>query len=110
MAKGQIAKDNIVAVIQTAFGEDWIGEVDKKYYVWSEENGERVQVAISLTCPKTPVAAPGNAAVARFVDAQGQAMLDFETEVSGSQAPAPAAEITDEERQNIASLLQKLGL
>ena len=55
MAKGQEAKDRVVQKIKEIFGADFIGEVDKKIYVYSQEKGERVQVALSLTCPKTPV-------------------------------------------------------
>ena len=55
MARGQEAKNYVAKKLAEAFGADYIGEIDKKYYVWSKENGERVQVAISMTCPKTPV-------------------------------------------------------
>ena len=55
MAKGQIAKENVEKKIATAFGEDYIGNFDKKLYVWANDGGERVQIALSLTCPKTPV-------------------------------------------------------
>jgi hypothetical protein len=55
MAKGNIAKEYVVNKIKSAFGEDFIGEQDKKFYVWGIENGEKVQVALSLTCPKNPI-------------------------------------------------------
>ena len=57
MAKGNIAKDKVIEKIAQAFGQNWIGIYDKKAYVWSEENGEKIQVALSLTCPKVPVGA-----------------------------------------------------
>ena len=57
MAKGAIAKENINARIGEAFGEDYIGVFDKKIYVWADDGGERVQIAIAMTCPKTEVAA-----------------------------------------------------
>ena len=72
MAKGAEAKANFIQRIKTALGADYIGEVDKKYYVWSTENGERVQLAIALTCPKTPVAT------------EQAAGLNFEDEDSGN--------------------------
>lgn len=37
MARGSIAKENVVAKIQEAFGADWIGEENKKYYVWAKD-------------------------------------------------------------------------
>ena len=55
MAKGSIAKENLLKRFATAVGEDYICEKDKKFYFWSTENGERVQVAISTPVPKTPV-------------------------------------------------------
>ena len=50
MARGSIAKQQVINKLAVAFGEDYIGEFDKKFYVWANENGERVQIAISLTC------------------------------------------------------------
>ena len=51
MAKGTIGKQNVINKIKQAFGADYIGEYDKKIYVWTTENGERIQIALSLTCP-----------------------------------------------------------
>lgn len=56
MAKGALAKEQINARIQAAFGEDYIGVFDKKIYVWGDDGGEKVQIAIAMTCPKTEVA------------------------------------------------------
>lgn len=108
MAKGQIAKDKLIEKIKSAVGADWIGEVDKKIYVWSEENGEKIQIAISLTCPKTPVEI--NTSIATVTDAKGNVGFDFEADPVASSVPAKPAEITDEERANIATLLERLGL
>ena len=55
MAKGTIGKQNVINKIKAAFGADFIGEYDKKIYVWTQENGERIQIALSLTCPKVQV-------------------------------------------------------
>ena len=107
MARGNIAKENVTKKIAQAFGADFVGEFDKKLYVWANENGEKVQIAISMTCPKTPV---------------GAEMMDFKAEPGNSlnfedmsAAPiaggkAVVAEITDEEKKNIAELMAKLGL
>lgn len=37
MAKGAIGKQNVMDKIKTAFGSDFIGEYDKKIYVWAED-------------------------------------------------------------------------
>ena len=56
MPKGSIAKQSIENKIQAAFGEDYIGVFDKKIYVYADDGGEKVQIAISMTCPKTEMA------------------------------------------------------
>ena len=37
MAKGTIAKQAVIAKLADAFGKDFIGEHDKKIYVWTPE-------------------------------------------------------------------------
>lgn len=105
MAKGNIAKQNVAKKIAEVFGSDFVGEFDKKLYLWSEENGEKVQIAISMTCPKNPIesgnpinyqAEPGN-------------RLNFE-DMSAGVVPKQHLEISEEEKKNIADLIKKLGL
>lgn len=105
MARGQEAKDYVAEKIKEAFGNDFVGIVDKKYYVWSKENGERVQVAISMTCPKVPVETSGYVQIGdyNFEDDAGAVI----TTANGFSTPV---EISAEERQNIADLMRKLGL
>lgn len=106
MAKGTIAKQNVINKIAQVFGADYIGEVDKKIYVWAEENGEKVQIALSLTCPKTAVAAAAPAGVKN-------GGFDFETPAAVAPVASTSfepAEITDEERSNIAAMMARLGL
>lgn len=101
MAKGQIAKDYVAKKLAETFGEHYLGEVDKKYYVEAPENGEMIQIAIAMTCPKNPVAV-SNAPVVR------SGGMDFEAE---PVLTAPkVTEVTDEERQNIADMMRRLGL
>ena len=84
-----------------AFGEHYLGEVDKKYYVEAPENGEMVQIAIAMTCPKNPVAVSG----APVVRSGG---IDFEAE---PVLTAPkATEVSEEERQTVADMMRRLGL
>ena len=99
MAKGAQAKINVTNKIANAFGEDWIDEVNKKLYVWADDGGERVQISIALTCPKTPVDAPDK----NFVP-------DNDWSEDETPAQKKAVEITDEEKKNIADLMQRLGL
>lgn len=104
MAKGAIAKQNVVNKLQTAFGADYIGEYDKKWYVWAQENGERVQIAISLTCPKVPVEV-SSAPVAGDFNFED----DAPTTVVAAGGFQPA-EITDDERDKVRDLMRSLGL
>ena len=105
MAKGNEAKEKLINKIIAALGDNYIGCFDRKYYFNSEENGEKVQIAISMTCPKIPVgdvdfnAEPGNS-------------LNFEDMSAAPTAGghAASAEITDEEKKNIAALMARLGL
>jgi hypothetical protein len=106
MARGSIAKEAVVNKIAAAFGENYIGEYDKKHYVWANDGGERVQIAISLTCPKTPIEIATN-----LVNDDGD--WDFSDEPkTGTIAVSNAApaEITEQEKQNIADLMARLGL
>ena len=33
-ARGTIAKDNAAKIIANAFGDNYIGKIDNKFYVW----------------------------------------------------------------------------
>lgn len=106
MAKGTTAKENVEKKIASAFGEDYIGNFDKKLYVWANDGGERVQIAISLTCPKVLVGGENAAS-----NKKGAGDYDF-TEESTDIIVTPKAqvEVTQEEQQNLADLLAKFGL
>lgn len=108
MAKNDAAKALVIAKLKEVFGNDFLGEADKKYYVLSKENGESVQVAITLTCPKNPVEFAGMASVS---ESKGSAeSLDFDWgDTKKSAEPQPAV-VSDEEQENIRKMLEKLGL
>ena len=104
MAKGTIGKQNVINKIKAAFGADFIGEYDKKIYVWTQENGERIQIALSLTCPKVQVA---------VTDAPATGDFNFEDDAPSTVVAAGAfqpADITTEERERVNDLMKKLGL
>lgn len=102
MAKGQVAKDSVMAKIETLFGKDVVGVYDKKLYVWADDAGEKVQIAISLTCPKNPVGEVAGVSDGGF-DFSGDNVVIAPTKYE-------PAEISDEEKQNIADLMARLGL
>lgn len=53
MAKGSNAKAEVINKIKNLFGDDYVGEFDKKIIVWANDGTEKIQVALALTCPKT---------------------------------------------------------
>ena len=104
MAKGAFAKENIKKKLAECFGDDYIGEIDKKIYIWQNDGNERVQIAMALTCPKNPVDVPDKNPVQKTED------CDFSEDVVTNAAPITRATITDEEKQRVADLMKNLGL
>lgn len=102
MAKGNIAKENIVKVLEQAFGEDYIGEFDKKYYVWADDGGNRIQISIALTCPK----------VYRGVEETASTEMNFDddAESAAEENGFKPADISKEEQDTLAQLMERLGL
>lgn len=120
-AKGNVAKATVIEKIKKAFGNDFITEIDKKAYVWADDGGERIQVALSLTCPKVPIevdAVPAETAsvpkAAEFnwggFSAQPGAWGSAAISTPKAPEPKPAVEITQAERDRIEKLIEKLGL
>lgn len=104
MAKGAQAKDALIKRFIAAVGGDYAGtENDKDYYFWSQENGERVQIKVSMTCPKTPIAFNGNGGDLNFED----------DGVGGGSAPAAQAnpmKMDDDEKATLERLMKELDL
>ena len=99
MAKGQKAKAEVISKIIAALGDDYVGEFDKKYYCWAnDDNGERIQVSIALTCPKI---FKGNDTVTS---------LNFEEDDEKIVAVTENISISQEEQESLAVLMEKLGL
>lgn len=94
MAKGAEAKEKVIDVLKNAFQNSFIGIVDKKVYVWSEENGEQVQVAISLTCPKIPIECGSK-------DSEG---------IESSSQVEHITELSNEDKQAVERLKNMLGI
>lgn len=102
-AKGTIAKSNIEKKLLEVFGDDAL-VFNKKLYVWADDGGERVQIAISMTCPKNEVTTVNIAAAV----GEGHDFSQEQTVVA--QTGFTPAEITEEEKQNVADMLAALGL
>lgn len=102
MAKGNIAKEKVTKIIADAFGADYVGEFDKKLYVWADDGGTKVQVSISLTCPK----------VYRGVEETGPSEMNFDDDEAPTTAATgfTPADISKEEQDTLAALMERLGL
>jgi hypothetical protein len=107
MARGSVAKNNITEKLKNFFGVDFAGEADRKLYVWADDGGEKVQIAITLTCPKVNVDFGDNAG--GFIEA-GPATETVAPYVGKRITAEPIVEMTPEEEKNIADLIKKLGL
>lgn len=96
--KGQEAKAKVIKTIASSFGDKYIGEIDKKIYVWSEEDGSPIQVCLALTIPKNPI------------DVAGLNVPSEKIEFTQEAPTVQAAEITEKEKQLAEDLLKRLGL
>ena len=110
MAKGQIAKEQLMNEILNLLG-DRAFKYDKDIRVNCTENGELVQIKLAFTAAKVVVEKDADTAVPGSIKPAVTAipkseMIDFEAPA----APAPVAAPTAEEKQNIKELMAKLGL
>ena len=100
--RGTVAKQNVVNKIKDAFGADFIGEFDKKIYVWADDGGERVQIALAMTCPKTFI---GTINESELSYNTGRNFDDYEKIIAPDKV-----DISDEERNKVRELMKKLNL
>lgn len=94
MARGANSKQLVINKIMEIYPDAFI--YGKELRIPFEEDGERVEIKVALTCAKTNVGGDGDS-----VESQG--------EVS-APVNAPAAAPTEQEKQNIADLMSRLGL
>lgn len=96
--RGTEAKNYVSKKIQETFGPAFLGVVDKKLYISVKENGENLQVAISLTCPKENLEFAANEAPT----------------IGKATAPAigtaTSAQFTQKEKETIEELMRRVGL
>lgn len=110
MARGSEAKEWVAKKIIECFGQENVIEYDKKLYITTKENGEKIQVALTLTCPKTLISPSGvEATPAKSAFSGG---LDFESMGAATATPEAfkPAEITPDEKETVQDLMRRLGL
>lgn len=98
--RGSISKNTITKTLLKTFEGSFIN--DKNIVIPMREEGEELQIKVTLTCAKNSVAAPS---------------ITSQTSPSPSSAqhtkfssPAPAASPSAEEKANIAKMLASLNL
>lgn len=94
MARGAEAKQNVMNKIMEVFPDAFLYG-SKELRIPMQENGERVEIKVALTCAKTNVG--GN---------DGSVESETQTEVASNVIAAP----TEEEKANITNLMNRLGL
>lgn len=110
MARSSEAKEWVAKKIIECFGQNEAFLFDKKIYINTKENGEKVQVALTLTCPKVLISPEGaDAAPPKSAFSGG---LDFESMGAATVAPEAfkPAEITPDEKETVQALMKHLGL
>lgn len=107
MANGDKAKEFIMNKVISTLSDNYLGTQDKKYYFNSKENGESKVVCLQITCPKVipEFAVSSTAAPTGDFD-----WGDKPESASKPIAPQPATEITQEEIDTVAAMLEKLNL
>lgn len=97
MAKGAESKQKLLEQIMKDYPEAFLYG-GKELRVPFTEDGARVEIKVALTCAKTNV---GGDAATPMSDGQPSAFSD---------TPTAALEPTAEEKQNIANLMERLGI
>ena len=93
-AKGTESKAKITEKILEVFSNSFIN--DKEIRIPMIENGERVEIKCTLVCAKTNV---------------GSDDMDMRESAKATSDQSPAnLEITEEEKKEVVSLIDKLGL
>lgn len=105
-ARGTEAKKIIADKIISALSDCYIGEDNKKYYFSARENGENVQVCISMTCPKTPI----EQSSARPVAKASAENFDWSTSTPVATTPPAATEISEADAAKVDELMRRLGI
>ena len=100
MAKGQASKELFYNKLLEVFPGSFMYNGNKEVRIPFEEGGEVVQLKIAATCAKIPVPDPEH---------ESETVV-FNVNSPVADAPQASAEITDEEKQNVADLLASLGL
>ena len=100
--KGAESKNKITQKILETFSGSFLYNDGKEIRIPLLENGETVQVKVTLTAAKVNVSPDGETIIPGAAQDNGQ--INFAEDVVQATAP------TEEEKKNVAELLKSLGL
>ena len=106
MARGQAAKQEIMATILETFGgNSFLYNNGKEIRVNTQEDGEPVQIKITFTAAKTAVEPEDENAIPGASN-----VVDQANEVKEEETPKVVVEATVDEKEAIADLMASLGI
>lgn len=106
MARGQAAKQEIMATILETFGgNSFLYNNGKEIRVNTQEDGEPVQIKITFTAAKTAVEPEDENAIPGGSNTTSQV-----SEVKEEEIPKVVVEATVDEKEAIADLMASLGI
>lgn len=98
-------KEYINQKLQEVFGQDYIGTVNDKIYIWAPDGDSKMQIAISLTCPRTPIEVVNTAQL--NYDSEG---IDFEAIGKKVLVDNNKLKFSPQEQETLDILIKKLKL
>ena len=106
MARGQAAKQEIMATILETFGgNSFLYNNGKEIRVNTQENGEPVQIKITFTAAKTAVEPEDENTIPGASNITSQV-----SEIKEEESPKTVVEATVDEKEAIADLMASLGI
>lgn len=110
MAKGQIFKAEVLKRIVDVFGDDaFLYNDGKELRINGQEDGEEVQIKVTLTAAKTPVIPGSDTEIPTSKCVETITNKAFE-ENNKVQPTATFVQPTEEEKKNLQEMLSRLGL
>lgn len=110
MAKGQAAKQEVIATILSTFPDSFLYNGGKEVRINTSEGGEPVQIKITLTAAKNIVTEDGETAVPTVANAFDMVNTDAEAGKVSNAGAAEPVKASEEEQANVANLLAELGI
>ena len=108
MARGEASKEEVINKILSTFEGSF--KYDKEVRIPMMENGELIQIKVTLTAAKTNVEPGGDTAMPGAVKSKATSTSASTASNIGSASSHFMNEPTEEEKKNVAELISKLGL